>query len=190
MTVQFRQRWWPSTCHAHGSGRVAEDRHEIGPLTELIGAVGHVRQQLVETHDVARLRESPVRQRRPQQVQAELALVRRQILQHHSVAEHVRVDVQPGAPLLGIEGKHRPPAPIRVERPEKGLCGLRNGYRAHARDLEREEALADRTVRRDTRQRLGHAGGSLVDQACKGGGNSFLRRAENGGMWFSPKSVQ
>jgi hypothetical protein len=149
------------------AGRVAEDRHEVGPLTELIWAVGHVSQELVETHDVARLGEPPVRQRCPQQVQAKLALVGRQILQHHPVPEDVGVDVEPGAALLGIEGKHGPATPIGVERPEKGARGLGDRRRAHAGGLKRVEALADRAVRGKAGERLGHADGSLVDHGLQ-----------------------
>src|SRR5438270_1741681 len=88
-TKQLTFRWWPSSCHPPGfiDRRSAEDRHEVRPLAVLVGTTGQGDEQPVESHDVARLRESAGRESRSQQLQAKLALLRRQAVEHHAVAE-------------------------------------------------------------------------------------------------------
>src|SRR5205807_3361324 len=55
--------------------RRAEDRDEVVPLAELGRAGGEDSQQAVDPHDVARLAEPSRRQRRPDHVESEPALL-------------------------------------------------------------------------------------------------------------------
>jgi hypothetical protein len=95
--------------------RRAEDRDEVVPLAELGRAGGEDSQQAVDPHDVARLVEPSRRQRRPDHVESEPALLRAEVAQHEPMTEHVRVGVEPGPPLLG---RHRELDGERVFRPQ------------------------------------------------------------------------
>ena len=114
----------------------------------------------------------------------------RQILQHHAVAEHERVDVQPQPALFSVERKNGLLALLSAERIEEMARSVGDRRRAHTGRPEGNSP--GRTVPSEVRPCSGcwTAPARSPTSASSGGGSSTLLRAEKEGNWPTPKSVQ
>ena len=142
----------------------AEDRHEVRPLTERLVVARDLGQQLVDAHDRARLMKAARRERRPQDVERQLADRGREVLEHQPVPEVIHVDVDPRPPLGGVHGERHSCALVRCERVEECQRRFRDRLRADARrTVERSQPVAPDAVVGDAQQRTLELGGPLVD---------------------------
>jgi len=124
----------------------------------------HLGEEAVQPHDVAGLSEAPSRQAGFEQPQSELTGHGRQILQHHAVAEHERVDVQPHPTLLSVERKHGPLALLSAERTKEMARSVRDRRRAHTGRPEGEQPSSHGAVRGETLQRPLDGTGQFTDK--------------------------
>jgi hypothetical protein len=120
-----------------------------------------------EPHDVAALLETTRGQGRSDHLECEASLFCTEIRQHHTVPEQVRVNVEPGPPLFGVDRKLSALRVDRVERAEKCRRRLANRASTCAAGGRGEQPRDHGAVTRDTSNRYGqrllHVGHQAFD---------------------------